>query len=97
MIYICQDNQYQQYDRPSLECPEFSSGIPSDWTPTVTSLPCSLQSLPDDEYEFDQDSPSLILQPRSVISATFSDYLSELRMCEQNLFESLEMLFTCYE
>jgi hypothetical protein len=58
-----------------------------------------VEALPDDEYILDQDYlPHLVPQPgKPSISATFSDYISDLPPWEQNLFESLDMFYTCYE
>jgi hypothetical protein len=98
MIYIRTNNVFHQFDRPSQDCIEFSDGTPTDWTPTSTSLPCTLHPIPNDEYILDQDPPKLVPQQSSIqVSATFSDYISDLPVWEQNLFESLDMYYTCFE
>jgi hypothetical protein len=97
MIYIRHESIFHQYDRPSTDCPEFSDGLPTAWTPTSTSLPCTLHKLPNDEYILDQSIPKLVPLPLRPVAATFTDYISDLPPWEQNLFESLDMFYTCYE
>jgi hypothetical protein len=97
MLYSRTDESFLQYDRPSQDCPDFSDGTATDWTPTSTSLPCTIRSLPNKEITLDQDLPKQVLKPSTPVSATFSDYISDLPDWEQNLFESLDMFYTCYE
>ena len=97
MIHIRHDETFHQYDLPSQDCPEFSDGLVTSWVPTATSLPCTVQELPNDEFHILQDLPILVPRPQPLVAATFSDYIDDLPSWEKHLFESLDMYHTCFE
>ena len=94
-LYILKDNKYHQYDRPSLECPFFSFGIPSTWTPDCYSLPVGV-SRNDDEYTIWHDLSQLTHQPIPVQPSSFQEYIDALTKSDRDLFQELDMQYDCY-
>jgi hypothetical protein len=96
-LYVLnEDTTYHQYDRPSLECDEFSFGISTTWTPDCYSLPVDAYVNIHGEYSIHQDLPTITPTTRPSQPSSFTDYLELLPPSERDLFQDLEMFYDCY-
>jgi hypothetical protein len=85
-LYVFQETTLYQYDRPSRECPDFSFGIETTWTPDCYSLPVDA-CLVNDEYQIHHALlPQLIQQDPPFQPSSFEEYLNHLPPNKKELF-----------
>jgi hypothetical protein len=94
-LYVSHEATFHQYDRPSRECPDFSFGIATTWTPDCYSLPVDAY-LVNEEYQIHHDLPQLFPSDPPFQPSSFEEYLNHLPPNEKDLFQDLDMSQDCY-